>query len=117
MQDDAYATSMYDWISGVDNTFADREPLEIWSQKVKKSSPTESLESGLHDIKNLDERGIPGCFVVTTAFREAAALQSKALGFEPAIAWVTHPIQNRTAAELKKLAQDSIEDILALLVS
>ena len=46
---------------------------------------------------NLDSRGIPGVSVVTTGFTDAVAAQSQALGFEPAIVYVAHPIQNRTA--------------------
>ena len=71
----------------------------------------------MHDINNLDQRGIPGCFVVTTAFEDAANAQSTLLGFEPAIAWVTHPIQNRTPEELRELAEDAISTILSLIVS
>ena len=49
---------------------------------------------------DLDERGIPGVMIATTAFREAAAAQSQSLGYEPAIVWVPHPIQNRSDEEL-----------------
>ena len=48
-------------------------------------------------MKDLDERGVPGCFVVTTEFEQAADSQSRSIGFEPAIVWTPHPIQNRTA--------------------
>ena len=59
--------------------------------------------------------GIPGCFVVTGEFRDAAAAQWRSLGFEPAIVWVPHPIQNRTPEELERIADDAIEDILLAL--
>ena len=55
--------------------------------------------------------------MVTTEFEQAAESQSKTLGFEPGIVWVAHPIQNRTPAELKQLAQDSIEPILSMITS
>ncbi|MYH10857.1 MAG: hypothetical protein F4012_04435 [Gemmatimonadales bacterium] len=71
----------------------------------------------MHDLRDLDERGIPGCFVVTTEFEEAARRQSRSLGFEPAIVWVPHPIQNRTAAELETLADEAIDPILALITA
>ena len=58
---------------------------------------------------NLDSRGVAGVSVVTEGFTDAVASQSKALGFEPAIVFVPHPIQNRTAAELDQLADDAIE--------
>lgn len=66
---------------------------------------------------NFDERGIPGVSVVTTGFTDAVAAQSKALGFEPAILYVPHPIQNRTADELKKIADDAVEPALRMLTA
>ena len=64
---------------------------------------------------NFDERGIPGVSVVTTGFTDAVEKQSKALGFDPAVVYVPHPIQNRTAEELAKIADDAIEPVLRLL--
>ena len=49
---------------------------------------------------DLDERGVPGVMIATTAFREAAAAQSKSLGYEPAIVWVPLPIHIATSAAL-----------------
>ena len=66
---------------------------------------------------NLDSRGIPGVSVVTTGFTDAVAAQSQALGFEPAIVYVPHPIQNRTADELDQIADRAIESALALLTA
>ena len=40
----------------------------------------------------------------------------KALGFEPAIVWVGHPIQNRTVPELADLAEAAVAQILAKIV-
>ena len=67
----------------------------------------------MHDIATLDKRGIPGCSVISEAFRPGAEAQSKALGFEPAIVWVDHPIQNRTPEQLAALADGVMETILA----
>ena len=64
---------------------------------------------------NFDERGVPGVSVITTGFTDAVAVQSRALGFEPAVIFTPHPIQNRTAEELNKIADDVIEPILKLL--
>ena len=61
---------------------------------------------------DLDERGIPGVMVATTAFRQAAAAQSASLGYEPAIIWVPHPIQNRTDDELRAIADEAVEEIM-----
>ena len=64
---------------------------------------------------DLDERGIPGVMIATTAFQEAAAAQSASLGFDPAIVWVPHPIQNRTDEELLAIADTAMEEIVAKL--
>lgn len=64
---------------------------------------------------NLDGRGIPGVSIVTTEFRGAVEAQSQALGFEPAIVYVPHPIQNRTPEELARIADDAIGPALELL--
>ena len=66
---------------------------------------------------NFDSRGITGISVVTTGFTDAVESQSKALGFEPAVLFVPHPIQNRTAEELKKIADDAVEPALRLLTA
>jgi hypothetical protein len=66
---------------------------------------------------NFDSRGIPGVSVVTTGFTDAVEVQSKALGFEPAVIFVPHPIQNRTADELNRIADDVVEPALRLLTS
>ena len=64
---------------------------------------------------NLDGRGIPGVSVVTTEFADAVEVQSKALGFEPAVVYVPHPIQNRTAEELARIADEAVAPVLKLL--
>ena len=66
---------------------------------------------------NFDSRGIPGVSVVTTGFTDAVESQSKALGFEPAVLYVPHPIQNRTADELNKIADGVVEPALRMLTA
>ena len=61
---------------------------------------------------DLDERGVPGVMIATTAFREAAAAQSASLGYEPAIVWVPHPIQNRSDEELLAIADEAMAGIV-----
>jgi len=58
---------------------------------------------------------VPGVLVATTAFRDAARHQARALGFQPAMVWVPHPVQNRTDAELETLADAAVEPVLAAL--
>ena len=66
---------------------------------------------------DLDSRGIPGVSIVTTEFKDALEVQSNALGFDPAVVYVPHPIQNRTAEELARLADDAIEPALRFLLT
>ena len=61
---------------------------------------------------DLDERGIPGVMIATTAFRQAAAAQSASLGYEPAVVWVPHPIQNRTDEEIRSIADEAMGEIM-----
>jgi hypothetical protein len=53
--------------------------------------------------------------VATTEFMQAAEVQAAALGFQPAWIWVPHPIQDRTDAELRALADQHFEAIVAAL--
>ncbi|KRB67915.1 hypothetical protein ASE07_09660 [Noviherbaspirillum sp. Root189] len=66
----------------------------------------------MHDIADLEGRGIPGVAIASTEFQQAAALQSKVLGFDPAMVFVRHPIQDRTDEELRTLADQALEQIL-----
>jgi len=66
---------------------------------------------------DLDERGVPGVMIATTAFRQAAAAQSDSLGYEPAIVWVPHPIQNRTDEEIRAIADEAVEEIVEKLIA
>jgi len=70
----------------------------------------------VHDIADLDERGVPGVFVASAEFVDAAAAQSDALGFPAAAVFVAHPIQDRTDAEMGVLADAALDQILAALV-
>ena len=47
------------------------------------------------------------------AFQPAAAAQAKALGLNPAIVWLPHPIQNRTPAELSAIADAAVAEVIA----
>ena len=71
----------------------------------------------MHDIADLESRQIPGVGVASSEFVQAAALQSKALGFDPAMVFVPHPIQDRTDDEMRALADGALAEILRLLQS
>lgn len=69
----------------------------------------------MHDIADLEGRGIPGVGIASTEFVQAAELQSRSLGFDPAMVFVAHPIQDRTDAELRLLADEALDSILGAL--
>ena len=56
-------------------------------------------------------------FVATTEFVDAAEAQGQALGFHPAAHFVPHPIQDRSDAEVRALADSAFEEILARIVA
>ncbi len=51
--------------------------------------------------------------MATTAFMQAADVQSKSLGYEPSMVWVPHPIQDRTDTELRDLADKVFDELVA----
>ena len=69
----------------------------------------------MHDIKDLDGRGLPGLFVATTAFRETTRSQGTAIGYRSRAVFVPHPVQDRTVDEVHAMARDSVTEILACL--
>ena len=71
----------------------------------------------MHDIADLERRGLPGVFVASDVFIEAAAAQSAALGVTPASVFVAHPIQDRTDDEMRALADAAVDALLAKLTN
>ena len=71
----------------------------------------------MHDIDDLERRGLPGVFVASEPFAEAAATQSRALGLDVASVFVAHPIQDRTDDEMRSLADEAIEALTRSLTS
>ena len=71
----------------------------------------------MHDIADLEARGVVGVFVASTEFVDAAQAQSRALGFDAAAIFVPHPIQDRTDDEMRALADAAVDEILANLTS
>jgi hypothetical protein len=66
----------------------------------------------MHDIADFEGRGIPGVGVASTEFVPAAAAQAKTLGMDPRMVFVQHPIQDRSDAELRGLAEEAVEKII-----
>jgi hypothetical protein len=67
----------------------------------------------MHDIRALEQLGVAGVAVATTEFIDAARVQNQALGYDPAVVFVAHPIQDRTREELRALADRACTDIIA----
>ncbi len=55
--------------------------------------------------------------MASSEFVAAADAQSRALGFQPARVFVAHPIQDRTDEEMRALADEAVEEILAALTA
>jgi len=69
----------------------------------------------VHDISQLERSGIPGVFVASSPFVDAAQAQAERLGFDAARVFVEHPIQDRTDEEMYALADQAVDELLALL--
>ena len=67
-------------------------------------------------MAELEARGIPCVGVATEEFIAGAEAQAKSLGTDPALVFIPHPVQDRTDDELKALADQHFEAIVALLV-
>jgi hypothetical protein len=74
------------------------------------------VSCGLRDVLSFEADDKPAVLVASSAFEQAADHQAAALG-QPGIkrVLVPHPIQDRTDAELKQLARDAADEILAAL--
>ena len=72
----------------------------------------------MHDISDLEIRGVPGVFVASAEFVQAADVQSASLGF-PTMARVftPHPIQDRTDDEMRAYADAAYEEIVAAITA
>ena len=70
----------------------------------------------MHDLADLEARGIPAVVVATTEFIEAAEAQARALGTDPACVFIPHPVQDRTDDELRALADRHFEAIVGMLL-
>ena len=72
----------------------------------------------MHDIVDLEARGVPGVFVASAEFVVAAESQASSLGF-PTVARVftPHPIQDRTDDEMRTYADAAFGEILAAITT
>ncbi len=71
----------------------------------------------MHDIADLETRGLVGVFVASSVFVQAAEAQAASLGMTPASLFVAHPIQDRTDLEMQELADQVVEQLIGRLIS
>ena len=71
----------------------------------------------MHDIADLERRGVVGLFLCSSAFDDAARHQGDALGFPAPFVTVPHPVQDRTDAELRAAADDAYPAVVQALTT
>ena len=66
----------------------------------------------MHDIVDLETRGVPAMFIASDVFVQAAESQANALGFSTVQrVFVPHPIQDRTDDEMRALANSAFDSL------
>ena len=70
----------------------------------------------MHDIRDLEDLGVVSVAVASSEFRQAAQAQNRSLGYDPAVVYVPHPIQDRTDDEMRALADHAFDAIVSSLV-
>jgi len=71
----------------------------------------------VHDIVGLEGLGIPAVMIASDQFGQAAEIQARALGADPARIFVPHPIQDRTDDEMRALADLVFDAVLDAVVA
>ena len=66
----------------------------------------------MHDIVDLEGRGVASVYVASSEFKQAGESQARALGYDPAAVYVPHPIQDRTDDEMKEIAQSAVGELM-----
>lgn len=67
-------------------------------------------------MADLEARGVPGVYVATAEFEDGARHQARAIGADPPAVFVSHPIQDRSDAELVALADGAFAALVAKLL-
>jgi len=65
----------------------------------------------VHDISDIERRGLPAVFVASGEFVQAAQTQADALGFDAARVFTEHPIQDRTDDEMRVIAEKAYGEL------
>jgi hypothetical protein len=66
----------------------------------------------VHDSQAFEALGLPAVFVASTEFRPATDAQARGLGIPPSGVFVQHPIQDRTDAEMRVLAEGAVQQLI-----
>jgi len=72
----------------------------------------------VHDVVDLESRGLPGVFAASEPFRDGAAAQAASLGM-PNVhrVFTPHPVQDRTDDEVRAYADQVFEQLIAALTA
>jgi len=68
-------------------------------------------------MANLERMGVPGLYVATVEFTDAAQIQAQAIGYSPPGVFVEHPIQDRTDREMRQIAESALAEIVEKLTT
>ena len=71
----------------------------------------------MHDIADLERRGVVGVFLASAAFAEPARAQGAALGFPAPYVLVPHPVQDRTDDEVRAAVEGAYREVVAAVTS
>ena len=72
------------------------------------------MSCGLRDVISFEEAGKPSVLAATSVFADAATAQAEALGApDTRRVLVPHPVQDRTDEELRTMARDAVDDLVA----
>jgi alkanesulfonate monooxygenase SsuD/methylene tetrahydromethanopterin reductase-like flavin-dependent oxidoreductase (luciferase family) len=69
----------------------------------------------LHDTVWFEIQGTPAVSIASAEFVEAAEAQANSLGMDAKRCFVRHPIQDRTDDEMRELADEVIDEVIAAL--
>ena len=60
----------------------------------------------------MESRGVPGVYIATVEFEQAAHGQAEALGADPPSVFVSHPVQDRSDEEMQEMARLAVDQVV-----
>jgi hypothetical protein len=72
------------------------------------------VSCGLRDVAEFERAGKPGLLIASSAFVDASAREAEKLG-HPDLrrVFVPHPVQDRTDDELRAMARQTVDEVVA----